>query len=373
MNNKILIILLFSLFFHVFIFFFSSLLNFVYVILLLFGVFKITQGEILNCNFKDHTFSAGIFYTCKVTSLDNTNNNTVITGHNGSHVSNNNDKNVYAINIHNTKTKYIPQNLGLLFKLTVLWMYDSQLVEINAQNFKGMENLEQLSLNNNKLSSVPSNAFTFLTKLKTISLSQNQIEELPNDLFTLNINLEQIHLHSNNLKFVGSIVFEKLNQLNFVDILGNCCINKRYIRSTGIVQLKNDLKKQCLKPNQIPAIPTTTTPNPMVPQLNECIEEKSNLEKEVIELTQNLTLQNEYGNEMMKVKLELYNKDILNKELKANQQRSLKMFYRAKIDLDKLQDEYYDSTLKCLNDHFNQEMKFIALERQFNSSKCTTI
>ena len=60
-------------------------------------------------------------------------------------------------------------------------------------------------------------------------------------------------------------------------------------------------------------------------------------------------------------------------EVKILQQKSQSELNRAKIELDQLQDEYNDSILKNLDELFIKDMKFIALERQFNLSNCTTI
>ena len=76
---------------------------------------------------------------------------------------------------------------------------DTQLVEINAEMFEGMDNLEFLWLYRNKLTSVPLNAFMKLTQLNLIDLGSNQIEELPNGLFKNNVNLETIVLHQNKV------------------------------------------------------------------------------------------------------------------------------------------------------------------------------
>ena len=189
------------------------MLKFVFVVVILFEVFQIIQGENLNCQFKDEEFVFGTFYTCEVTSLDNTNNKMVITGHNGVHQSNKNDADVKAIYIHNTNTKYMPEGLGTLFNLTVFGCVNSQLGEINAEMFEGMDNLEFLWLYRNKLTSVPLNTFMKLTKLKYISLNRNQIEELPNVLFKNNVNLEEILLWDNKLKFIGSTLFDGLTKL----------------------------------------------------------------------------------------------------------------------------------------------------------------
>ena len=227
------------------------MLKVVFVVFVLFEVFQIIQGENLNCQFKDVKFTLGTFHTCEVTSLDNTNNKMVITGHNGVHQSNKNDADVKVIYIHDTNTKYMPEGLGTLFNLTVFVCAYSQLVEINAEMLEGMDNLEGLFLGGNKLTSVPLNAFMKLTKLKDISLRQNQIEELPNGLFKNNVNLEEIYLLENKLKFIGSTLFNGLTKLDYVDLEDNVCINEKYTGSTAITQMKKDIKTQCFNPNEI--------------------------------------------------------------------------------------------------------------------------
>ncbi|CAO1293849.1 unnamed protein product, partial [Diamesa serratosioi] len=111
------------------------------------GAIEKKHGIILNCEFHSMTY-----YTCVVTSLDNTNNNMVITGYSGVHKENKTDADVKEIWIH---AKYIPTGLGSLFNLTTLYMQNTQLVEIKSQDFAGMENLTNLYLDGNKLTSVP--------------------------------------------------------------------------------------------------------------------------------------------------------------------------------------------------------------------------
>ena len=133
-----------------------------------------------------------------------------------------------------------PLSFGIKLSITKLQLQDKQLVEINAEMFEGMDNLEILWLFRNKLTSVPLNTFIKLTKLKEIYLSDNQIEELPNGLFKNNVNLVEIYLYSNKLKFIGSTLFDGLTKLNLVNLNENVCINKDYSGSTEINQLKED-------------------------------------------------------------------------------------------------------------------------------------
>lgn len=250
--------------------------------MLLCGAFQLTFGEILNCQFIENRFNIGSVYTCVVVSLDNSNNNMVITEHNGIHKTNKNDAVVKAIYIYSTNVKFIPDNLGLLFNLTVFAMSNTQLVEIKDKNFQAMENLEEIQLNNNGLSSVPFNAFTKLTKLKILHLNSNEIEDLPNGLFRNNLNLVTIHLYSNKITSIASTLFDGLTKLDIVDLSNNICIKNYYIMST-IVELKNEIKTNCFNQNENAIIPSTTTPNPIEMQ-----EKISNLTIELIKAKKEL-------------------------------------------------------------------------------------
>ncbi|CAO1294525.1 unnamed protein product, partial [Diamesa serratosioi] len=162
-------------------------------------------------------------------------------------------KNVEAIYIHYTNTKYIPKDLGLLFNLTALDIQSSQLVEIKSEDFKNMKNLVELSL------------------------MFNSLEEIPNGVFSNNPELKTISLYGNKIKFIGSSVFDGLTKLDYVELGGNICIRKGYFDSIAIIQLKNDIKSQCKNPNELQ--PTTTpipTEAPTTPK--------------VIELSHELTL-----------------------------------------------------------------------------------
>ena len=96
-----------------------------------------------------------------------------IDGLTGVHMTNKNETDVKGIWIHDTNTKFIPANLGVLFQLTTLIVQKSNLIEIKAENFLGMQNLEHLSLYNNGISYVSSDAFSTLSKLKFINLTNN--------------------------------------------------------------------------------------------------------------------------------------------------------------------------------------------------------
>ncbi|CAO1294214.1 unnamed protein product [Diamesa serratosioi] len=195
------------------------------------------HGEKLNCQFQVAEFNSWI-YSCVVSSLVNTNNNTVIDGYSGVHEDGRPDNDVKGIWIEDTNTKYIPSGLGLLFSLNSLVMWNTELVEIKSQDFIGMQNLEELSLALNELKSVPIDVFSTLTKLRTIELHNNQLEEIPNGVFANNLELNSIELSHNYIGILGSTLFSGLTKLYTVDLSGNNCINENYTGKKQISKLK---------------------------------------------------------------------------------------------------------------------------------------
>ena len=76
-----------------------------------------------------------------------------------------------------------------------------------------------------------------------------------------------------------------------MNLKNNVCINKRYEGSTAITQinqLKKDIKTRCFNPNDVPAIPTSTTPNPMEVKQIECKEKNTNLTIELKKANEDL-------------------------------------------------------------------------------------
>ena len=143
--------------------------------LILCGGLHLSHGEKLNCQFgvRPFTYVENAYFCC-VSSLDNSFNNMTIDGFTGNHMTYKTKNDVKGIFIHDKNTNFIPANLGVLFHLTVLHVRFSNLIEIKAENFQRMQNLEYLNLDFNKLISLSSAAFSTLTKLKYLSLSANQ-------------------------------------------------------------------------------------------------------------------------------------------------------------------------------------------------------
>ena len=89
-------------------------------------------GDQLKCDFINVDFKVNQYdslYSCQVTSLDNSN---TINDYNGVHSTSKNVKDVKALWIYQTNTRYIPENLGSLFNLISFAMQNTNLVEIKV-------------------------------------------------------------------------------------------------------------------------------------------------------------------------------------------------------------------------------------------------
>ena len=95
------------------------------------GVFELSLGKSLNCQFKNLFFNeiAGSLYSCDVNNLDTTNYIMNVTGYTGYHSNLESHTDVKAINIFQQNIKLVPINLGILFNLFALRMDNSQLLK----------------------------------------------------------------------------------------------------------------------------------------------------------------------------------------------------------------------------------------------------
>lgn len=214
--------------------------------------FQLCCGEELKCYFKHHSYDlVGSLYSCEVTSLEIIFKNMNLSSPIGVHMANNNDSNVKAISIYGTNTKFIPVNLGSFYNLSALRLDNNQLIEIKSTDFNGMQDLESLRLMNNQLKSLPVEVFSRLPKLRYIDLDGNQIQSITNDLFNNNLNLETIDFRNNKIKFIGSGLFDLLGKLKKVHLQNNICVEKLYEGASEILQLKIDIKANCVKSNDV--------------------------------------------------------------------------------------------------------------------------
>lgn len=196
----------------------------------------IVSADELLCDFHNTHFG----YACKVSSLENEGNNVTITGLAGSGVDLS-VNNVTFLIIYGTNANFIPAGLGGIFNLKTFQVSKSILKEINKDNFLGMESLLHLYLQHNQLSFVPIDSFKDLKKLEIISLGFNYLTELGNGIFLDNHSLKRIYLNNNRIKSLGSSLFHHLDNLMFVKLSDNVCVDGIYDNVEKIETVKEGL------------------------------------------------------------------------------------------------------------------------------------
>lgn len=262
-------------------------MNSLIIVVILFGGFLLSHGEKVRCLFRDiyfgcpediYTYSDWYsMYSCDVETLPNPHNDKSITGYTGNHNPSKNDLSVKGLWVHDKNTKYIPANIGHLFNLTAFAIYKASLVEVKAENFHEMEDLEYLDLRYNRLAFIPTDALNSLKKLKYLLLSENRLQEFFNGAFTNNINLQYIHLDLNDIRFFGPTVFDGLTKLKSVVLASNICVSSTYERESGINHLKNEIKTKCVNPNSIETLTLQQSNKVQCCQICDFVDERAKL------------------------------------------------------------------------------------------------
>jgi hypothetical protein len=127
------------------------------------------------------------------------------------------------------RVAHVPQNLAEEFpKVTDLEITDSE-IPIVKNNLLGPKFswIEKLWLRGNEIQIVEGEAFKHLYNLVMISLSNNQIQSLSAKVFQNNRKLKNIWIYNNKIKMIAPETFQHLNQLEWLHLEGNDCIDKR--------------------------------------------------------------------------------------------------------------------------------------------------
>ena len=134
-----------------------------------------------------------------------------------------------------------------LKNLTSLQMAEMNIDELKDNAFSDIELLEELNLNNNRLSTIPSYAITKLPKLKTLSLNGNNIRKIGIGDFQGLLRLEVIELTKLPLHLIDQESFKDLPELTTLLLSDNSMlsyIDKRaFVRcqKLAILDMHNDM------------------------------------------------------------------------------------------------------------------------------------
>lgn len=107
-------------------------------------------------------------------------------------------------------------------------------------------NLEVIRMASCDLKILYKSSLEKLENLKYLDLLGNRIENLESDVFENTPNLIEVWLNNNRLKFVGSKILNPLKSLKVINFGGNTCIgsNSRY-SNEDLERLKIELRLKC--------------------------------------------------------------------------------------------------------------------------------
>ncbi|CRK99745.1 CLUMA_CG013076, isoform A [Clunio marinus] len=134
-------------------------------------------------------------YTSIIDSCSITEPNTIIQKTNGNHLNGKSDEDVEAIYFMNTTLNYFPQGLNKNFpNLKAVGIDICGLKSITRRDLDGLENIQMLWCDNNKITSLPDNLFENMNKLIYISFCFNDLQFMSPELLK--------PILKNGLKFV---------------------------------------------------------------------------------------------------------------------------------------------------------------------------
>lgn len=130
-------------------------------------------------------------------------------------------------------------------KLEWLSLSSNFIDNINKDAFRGLPKLQMLILSQNKLRQLQRETLYELPDLREILLNGNQFETLPAGVFDRNLQMKRIWLQKNQLKVIEPQIFAKLDNLVFINLEDNVCVNelfRKQYRETELIMteaLKN--------------------------------------------------------------------------------------------------------------------------------------
>lgn len=112
--------------------------------------------------------------------------------------------------LRNNKIKTIDAAFQFYKDLQYVDLSINHLISIPTKSFIYQEKLQELHLNNNKLSSVTNKTFQGLKSLTVLNLRENFLDELPRGLFTVLSKLEELNLGQNIISKIDALAFDGL-------------------------------------------------------------------------------------------------------------------------------------------------------------------
>lgn len=129
--------------------------------------------------------------------------------------------------------------------LKILVLDYNQIEAVSKEAFNGLESLQELSVSHSKITILEKGTFSENRKLEDLDLSQNLIEVIHEGIFAFNLLLNDINLSSNKIVAISPEAFNRLQNLNSLDLRNNFCFKKDEILED--LSLMEESLKECFE------------------------------------------------------------------------------------------------------------------------------
>ena len=123
--------------------------------------------------------------------------------------------------------------------LEVLDLSNNDLPSLPDNGFTSLRQLQNLFLQDNKMTNLAERAFVGLVALQRLNVSSNQLTNLPPELFQSSRDIKELHLNNNSISVLAPGLLAGLDQLLVLDLSNNQLTNTWVNRDTfsGLVRL----------------------------------------------------------------------------------------------------------------------------------------
>lgn len=149
-------------------------------------------------------------------------------------------ENLDRIFLENNKIVQLPANtFQRLTNLRRIDLDKNLLTELPATLFQGLARLDYISIASNLLTAVPESLFRGLTSLRSVYLKENRLRELPANLFQDCQNLRSLNLMYNQLTALPATLFRGLTNLTTIYLSDNQLSELPETLFQGLIKLKD--------------------------------------------------------------------------------------------------------------------------------------
>lgn len=155
------------------------------------------------------------------------------------------NKNLRSITFFETAIERLPFNLFEdLERLEHVYFIYSPIVEIPEYLFYFNQQMREVLFLGITIKTIPDNLFSELPNLEDVTISETDITTLPKNMFANNPKLKRIDLSWTPLKNISLATFIELENLEYVNLLGNC-YDTFYNGSDLMTSLLFDVENRC--------------------------------------------------------------------------------------------------------------------------------